>query len=155
MGPDATVERTVAIRYKGQAHHLDVPLPSGASDGAAFAALIDAYEAQYERLFGAGAAFRQAGFEVLYVRAAGSADAGEAPRPASGTPLVTVGARDVVFDDPAAPVSATVYRTAFPAAGERVEGPCLVEFPGTTAVVPPGAHAVTDEHGNLHVSLGR
>jgi N-methylhydantoinase A len=155
MGQGATVECTVAIRYKGQAHHLDVPVPGGATDAAVFAALIDAYEAQYERLFGAGAAFRQAGFEILYVRAAGTADAGEVPRPASGTKLRVAGVRDVVFDDPATPVATSVYRTEFPAAGQRVEGPCLVELPGHTAVVPPGARAVTDEHGNLHVSLDR
>jgi N-methylhydantoinase A len=32
-------------------------------------------------------------------------------------------------------------------AGERVEGPAVVEFPETTCLVPPGWSGTADDHG--------
>jgi N-methylhydantoinase A len=51
-------------------------------------------------------------------------------------------------------VCCPVYRTAFPAPGQELRGPCLVSFPGQTLVVPPGATARTDAAGNFVVELG-
>jgi N-methylhydantoinase A len=41
----------------------------------------------------------------------------------------------------------------FPKAGTQVAGPCIIEFPGQSVVIPPGAHAKADQFGNLHVRL--
>src|SRR5690606_34186561 len=38
--------------------------------------------------------------------------------------------------------------------GHRFEGPAVVEYPGTTVAVPPGAHVDVDEYGNLRMRLG-
>ena len=145
------VEPTLAIRYRGQAHHLDVPLASGAVDRAAFDAAVTAFEAQYESLFGAGSAFREAGLEVLSARVLVTLplQQGALPRPTGD--LVLVGQRRVVFDDPLAPVDCPVWQTEFPAPGHTVVGPALVTFPGQTLVIPPDATGHTDDLGNFIV----
>ena len=60
----------------------------------------------------------------------------------------------VIFDDPAQPFDTAIYRIAFPAPGGTAEGPCIIEFPGQSVVVPPAAVAEADAYGNLHVKLG-
>ena len=64
-----------------------------------------------------------------------------------------VGERQVVFDDPALPVSTAIYRTTLARPGERVQGPCIIEYPGQSVVVPPGASACADAQGHLEVTL--
>jgi N-methylhydantoinase A len=154
--PDAAValERSVALRFRGQAHHLDVALPEDRLDADAFAACLNRFEADYELLFGKGAAFREAGFEVIYARAIGIGRVDVPAHSAEGDQLTEVGTRAVVFDDPRVPLETAVYATEHPAAGQQVVGPCLVVYPGQTAVVPPGATAHTDEAANLHIKVG-
>jgi N-methylhydantoinase A len=152
-----STELSVALRYRGQAHHLDVPVPSELRgdhlDGSAFEKLVERFEAQYESLFGAGAAFREAGLEILSARAVVTARLPAAARPALTGRLVRAGSRSVVFDDPGVPVECPVWATEFPAAGQRLDGPVLVAYPGQTLVVPPGAVATTDELGNFIVTM--
>jgi N-methylhydantoinase A len=57
-----------------------------------------------------------------------------------------------VFGDPNAPVDTAIYLTTFPQAGATAKGPAIIEFPGQSVVVPPGAKAVADAFGNLHVT---
>jgi N-methylhydantoinase A len=73
--------------------------------------------------------------------------------PSGKDALIPIGSRFIVFDDPLQPVEATVYSTEYPASGQSVEGPCVIEFPGQTVVVPPGGNVRSDELGNLHVKL--
>jgi len=85
------------------------------------------------------------------VRAVGT---GALPPPAQATkgePLAFSKMRKVVFSDPKAPVDTAIYLTAFPAEGAGVDGPAIIEFPGQSVVVPPGARATADGFGNLHV----
>jgi N-methylhydantoinase A len=150
---ELVVTQTAAIRYRGQAHHLDVTVVDGLASPAALEKTLRSFEEQYEGLFGSGAGFREAGFELtsLRVLAARRIDGEVAPAPSDE--LVRAGSRSVVFDDPADPVECPVFRTAFPAPGQELAGPCLVAFPGQTLVVPPGARARTDDLGDFVVTL--
>jgi len=51
------------------------------------------------------------------------------------------------------PVETAIYRTSFPKDGESAEGPAIIEYPGQSVVVPPGASARSDRFGNIHVRL--
>jgi len=147
------IERLLAIRYRGQTHSLDVPLSSDNFDLAAFDAAVARFETDYETLFGRGAAFAKAGYELLAVRAVGT---GALPPPAlatKGDEIRLVKTRPVIFRDPKAPVDTAIYTTTFPRADARVEGPAIIEFPGQSVVVPPNARAVADRFGNLHVRV--
>ena len=150
-------DASMAIRYRGQAHHLDVALPSVMQektvDSRVYEDAISRFESAYESHFGRGAGSAKAGFEVLSIRTVGR---GSLPAPSlvSGMePMERAGSRLVVFDNPKEPISTTIYRTTQPPAGQSVEGPCIIEFPGQSVVVPPGARAVADKFGNIEVSF--
>jgi len=150
---DIRVERSLSMRFRGQTHHLEVPVADGPFDEAAFRAATLRFERDYETLFGRGAAFAKAGYEILSVRAAGTGALPPPARRAGGEALAPAGRRQVVFRDPRQPVDTAIYTTRFPAHGASVDGPAIIEFPGQSVVVPPGAHARADEMGNLHVAF--
>lgn len=152
---DLSFETTLAIRYRGQTHHLDIAVPitskSRHFDKAAYQKAIDHFEVHYNSLFGEGAGSAAAGFEILSVRVIGK---GALPVPSfvsNQNTITAIGTRDVVFDDPKSPVRTTIYRSVLPPANTPLQGPCIVEYPGQSAVVPPGATAEADIHGNLEV----
>ena len=151
--PAAAVVSTAAVRYLGQSHHLHAELETGAVDQDSFRACLDRFESGYEALFGHGAGFRAAGFEVLAVRCLASWPFQQPADTAVGDPLRHTGTCEVWFDDPTAPVQTEVFAVELPAPGQRVEGPCLIKYPGQTAVVPPGATAHVDQLANLIVRL--
>lgn len=143
--------RLLAIRFRGQTHSIDVELESDAFGPNEFRNATARFEEQYNALFGHGAAFSRAGYEILALRALGK---GALPPPtlaSRGEPLKLAKHRKVVFRDPKAPVDTAIYLTTFPEPGAAAEGPCIIEFPGQSVVVPPGAKAVADEFGNIHV----
>jgi N-methylhydantoinase A len=142
-----------AVRFRGQTHHLDVPICGERIDAATMADAISRFQTRYDMLFGRGAAFAAAGHEILSIRVTGSGALPPPPLQARGDAPIIHGLRDVVFDDPSATVSCTIWRTDFPAPGSRFVGPCIVEYPGQSAVLPPGATGEVDSFGNLHVRL--
>jgi N-methylhydantoinase A len=145
------LERLLSIRYRGQTHHLDLPLLSTKFDLDAFHEITGRFEKQYEVLFGHGAAFSQAGYEILSVRAVGTSTLPPPPLTGKGEPLTLLKTRKVTFRDPHAAVETAIYQTSFPKADTSVEGPAIIEFPGQSVVIPPGARATADGFGNLHV----
>lgn len=152
-----TVATTLSLRYRGQAHALDVPIDqterSRLSAGLLAKALIS-FEQAYEALFGRGAAFRAAGFEVLGVRTLITGRLPGAAIMPTGEPMQPATSRSVVFDDPSTPIDTPVYRTTQPVGDQYLAGPALVEYPGQVVVVPPGWSATTDADGTLHVAVG-
>lgn len=150
----ATVESTVAIRYHGQAHHLDITISAHATADDVSRAL-ETFEAEYEQLFGKGAGFREAGFEILSVRSVASHHTEMASNSASGDTFELVDNRPVVFDDPNNPEPTDVYNCRWPLADQALDGPCLINLPGCVVVVPPGGRATTDNLGIIHVEVGK
>jgi N-methylhydantoinase A len=146
------MERHVSIRFRGQTNHIDVPVGKGAFDHAAYTDVTRRFEKQYETLFGRGAAFSNAGYEMLSVRVMGSAALAPPTVATKGESLVSHKSRRVVFEDPTTPVDTAIYLTKFPRAGATAQGPAIIEFPGQSVVVPPGMTATADNFGNLHVT---
>jgi N-methylhydantoinase A len=147
------VERFVAIKFRGQTNHLDIPFEGDNFTLDTFKAVTGAFEKQYELLFGRGAAFSNAGYELISVRVMGT---GALPPPAlatKGERFEPRGRRGVVFRDAKTSVETVIYRTSFPKDGETAHGPAIIEFPGQSVVVPPGASAKADSFGNIHVRL--
>ena len=149
------VERMISLRYRGQSHHIDVRVSQDEFSPSAYSEVIANFEREYETLFGHGAGFSQAGYEILSVRAVGIADLPPPARRSKGQPLSLIGKRPVIFRDPRSPVETAIYRTEFPESGAAVEGPCIIEFPGQSVVIPPAARVKADECGNLHVRFAK
>jgi N-methylhydantoinase A len=144
------IERTLAICYPGQVSTLDVELNDGRElDPVELGSCLERFQEQYERLFGAGAAFPEAGYMIASARATAVAPRPAGRPPVAGTALRRCGSRPVIFEDPHRPVDTVIYQVQTPAAGQRIEGPALVEYPGHTVLVPPGSAARSDQHGNL------
>jgi len=95
-------------------------------------------------LFGKGAGYREAGFEILSVRAVAAQHARSQTSSTSSQLFETRDVRPSCFDDAKTPEETTVYGCDWPSANQLVSGPCLIQLPGCVVVVPPGGSAATD-----------
>ena len=148
------IEQMAAVRYRGQTNTLEIDFRSEHFDAKAYASIIETFEQRYESLFGRGAGYAQAGFEILALRTIGHGKLKPAATSMQGDRLTPSGSRKVVFDDPKQPEAASIYRINFPRPEEQAVGPCIIEYPGQSVVVPPGSVARSDAFGNLHVVSG-
>ena len=145
------------LRYRGQEHTIPVPL-AGADDlsGGGSPALRRTFDQLHDRRYGHAApdeAIQIVNLRLI-LRAADqdlSTDwLAEAHAPEDRHPDQT---RDVVFDDPQAPVaSRIVWRPGLPA-GASVEGPAVIEEPNSTVLIHPGDVATVTEHGHLDIAI--
>jgi N-methylhydantoinase A len=141
--PGAELEASYDLRYRGQAFELTVPGPLDAPA----ALLLDRFQAAHEDRY--GYVDHDGELELVNVRVAAVASAPPAnldAAPATGS--VEEGSRVARFAD--GEHEAAVVRGE-PAPGMQVEGPAIVELPETTAVVPPGWRAETDDQGALRM----
>lgn len=147
-----TVTFTAAVRYHGQTHHLDIPLSEDPA-AADLQRMLDQFETEYEALYGKGAGFREAGFEILSIRAVATLPSAGAPSAAEGEKFEFQGVREIIFEDADRPERADIYSVKWPAAGQSVTGPCLINLPGCVVVVPPGGSAQTEANGIIDVKV--
>lgn len=138
------VLRAVDLRYRGQAYELTLPLPAGDLDAGLLQALGERFHAEHERVY--GYRLDHHGVEVVNLRATGMSHPPPLPWPArsatDGSPA-PVGSRPVLYGGPQA-ADWPVYRFTSIASGHRIEGPAIVEYPGSTCVIPPGWSAGWD-----------
>jgi N-methylhydantoinase A len=147
---------TVDMRYAGQNYELSVPLPSGAVDSAAIDALTSGFAAVHRQLYGFVAegepvqlvTFRAEATGI--VRKAELRPAANASRDPSGA---ATGRRDVWLREAGGFVSCPLYARDRLAAGNRIEGPAIVEQMDATTFLPPGGVATADAFLNLVMEL--
>jgi N-methylhydantoinase A len=147
------IETSIAIKFRGQTNHLDIPFEGESFTLDTFRSVTSAFEKQYDALFGRGAAFSNAGYELISVRAMGTGALTPPALATKGESFEPRGTREVIFRDAKEPVATAIYRTSFPNDGEVAIGPAIIEFPGQSVMVPPGASAKADRFGNIHVRL--
>lgn len=145
--------RWAEIRFRGQRHAVRIAVDGGEVDDAFVAKMRADFVREYERLYGVGTASPQAGMEAVTLRV----DAiGRTPRPpligarAAARDARPAGTRRVRHEGRA--LDAAVFRGPL-AAGSRLTGPALVDFPGNTVWVPPGTRAVVDEWRSVVVEV--
>jgi N-methylhydantoinase A len=138
------------LRYAGQSHDLGIPF---ARDDArsAFAPLVERFRARHRALYGYDLSDRPVELVNVRVSAYGPKRAlpwPERPLHAGGAPSPS-GRRDVLFRAGDGREAWPVYRFDALAPGARIDGPAIVEYPGSTLVVPPGWGARCDRWRNL------
>ncbi len=151
------------LRYKGQLHEVYV----GVADGAALdedmtSRVVDDFEAEYSRVYGAGTAFAEAGIELVDFRLTTITPVNR-PRlkQVEQEARTTVkGEREVRFvgldsSIRPAPVTAQVYDGEALGAGAEMAGPAMIELPGTTVGVPPDYSATRHESGSYVLTRTR
>jgi len=149
------LRRLADMRFKRQVHTLTVPWPPGTLGEGELKKVEADFECAYEAQYGQGAAYREAGIEVTAFRleALGFTakprltkevkDLRPAPLDASK------GKRPVLFPSVGQYVDTVIFDGDLLSAGNVVQGPSIIEYPGTTVVVYAGQRAVMDEYLNL------
>ncbi|HMN84072.1 MAG TPA: hydantoinase/oxoprolinase family protein [Burkholderiaceae bacterium] len=150
-----TLHRWVEARYRRQVHQLRVPVPARV-DVAALKTIAEAFEHEYERLFGAGSGLSDAGVELINygVDAVGAIDKPrwEAAEPGTAPPPTAMRAaycpiRGTMIDTP-------VHDGPRLPPGTTITGPAIIEHPGTTIVVLTGQTARIDDWRHTHIAIG-
>lgn len=146
------------MRYGVQVHTVTLKLPATTFDDAEVERACVSFDQLYERLYGRGSGFVQAGRVVTAFIVEGYGDLPipeRAPSPArsSGSPDdARTGERPAWFDGGFADTA--VYDFGGLYARDVLAGPAIVEAPTTTVVVPPGLRASVDDHRNIHLESG-
>jgi N-methylhydantoinase A len=158
---DIKIARSVDMRYRYQVHELNVPFPPGTGEITADAMeeLYTRFDALYEKAYGQGSAYREAGREIIIFRVTA---VGELQKPkierASGRQTKTEealkGKRDVYFEDYGKFVPTAVYDFERLNPGGEISGPAIVETPVTTVVVNPRDRAAVDALRNIIITTG-
>ena len=158
---EVQVGRSVDMRYRYQVHELNVPFPAGSaaiteSDMEELFALFDDV---YERAFGQGSGYREAGKEILTFRLVATGllkkphIKAEVARSSDGAQAIK-GRRDVYFEEARKFVATPVYDFTKMHPGAAFAGPAIIETPVTTVLVNPNDRAAMDEYRNIRIDLG-
>ena len=158
---DIQVMRSVDMRYRYQVPELNVPFATGtkAITESDMAALSARFDDLYEKAFGQGSGYREAGKEILTFRltAAGllkKPDIKAEPVSKSDGAAALKGRRDVYFEENKKFVPTRVYEFNKMRPGTEFAGPAIIETSVTTVVVNPGDRAAMDEYRNIRIHLG-
>jgi len=150
------VTRSAALHYQGQSFELEVPLPAGAIDEVALAAIEEAYGVEHEKTYGhrAGAdepvelvTLKVVGRGIPDTPRAGLAANAELPQGV----FIAEPVRRAYFGPVHGWSDANVLNRADLA--EPRMGPCIIEEYDSTCIVPPGATASLDRFGNIAIDM--
>jgi N-methylhydantoinase A len=144
---DLEVDRFLELRYAGQEHTLEIPVPAGRVDDVLLAGL----RADFDRRSLEAYAFSlPTAVEVVAARVGVDAPFDHVEWSSalerSGRRLER---REVDFDQHGGVCTAEVVDRAALEAGDAVDGPCIVEEPASTTLVLPGQRVARDELGYL------
>lgn len=146
-------QNEVDLRYTMQLAEVPTPVPESEVDEAALDRLGTAFGELYERLYGKGSGFAEAGLQLITYR---TSAIGELPiRPslggvtsADGDPVPS-STRQVFLDERRGWRETDIYDYRDLAAGHELKGPAVVEAPTTTVALPEGCVGRVDHLGNL------
>jgi N-methylhydantoinase A len=143
--------READVRYVGQSMEVRVQVGGGAIDGAFARALADAFHAAHEKAFGYSYLGKQK-VELVNccVSGFGVIDRPALPKLAVSTAVASPRSRRRVFFG-GSYAETSIYERAALAAGQRIDGPAVVEEFGSTTVVFPGQRLAVDPHGIMIV----
>lgn len=158
---DIEIFRTVDMRYRYQVHELNVPFPQGQSEITEkdMNELYARFDELYEKSYGKGSGYREAGKEVITFRASAR---GQMRRPRvrrqpveKGSPdLAVKHERNVYFEEYRDFVRTRIFDFQRLKPGSEISGPAVIETPVTTIVANPRDRAIIDEFLNVRIFIG-
>jgi N-methylhydantoinase A len=158
---DIRIMRSVDMRYRYQVHELNVPFPVGRSEikEKDMEELYARFDDLYEKSYGAGSGYSEAGKEILTFRLTAIGGLKKPSIKRYGTEKVKAedalkGKRDVYFEEQRDFVPAGIYDFERIRPGAEIQGPAVIETPVTTIVVNPKDRAVMDEFRNVKILIG-
>ena len=144
--PATSVQRYLELRYQGQEHTLEIPVPA---TGDLLAGLVEEFNHRSEREY---AFSLDAPLEVVAARVELAVQGIAVPWVADDNddvPRHPTGTRVVDFDRHGGLLESVVRDRRSLTVGEVVAGPCVIEEAASTTLVLPGQTVRRDEHGNL------
>jgi 5-oxoprolinase (ATP-hydrolysing) len=153
------IRRLADCRYAGQGYEVRFDIPAGEPGDAGWSdALVEAFHVAHEQEY--GHRFDATPVEIINIRVVGIGriDDLQWPEAAKGDGDVSgalIETRDVVFDvdGEAQHCPTPFYEREHLKAGDRIEGPAIIEQYDTTTVVPPGFVVEVDRFGNLVIDV--
>jgi N-methylhydantoinase A len=141
------------LRYTMQLAEVETPVPAAELDEAGLEAVGAAFGELYERLYGKGAGFAEAGLQLITYRTQAVGELSIRPRlgeigTATGDPRPS-SRRRVFLDARRGWQDADIHDYRDLAAGHELKGPAVVEAPTTTVALPEGCVGRVDRLGNL------
>ena len=153
---EITLQRIVELRYKGQVHQVDTPVGGGTVTAKTLDAAIEEFESRYERLYGRGSGFREAGIELVTYRVLGTAHIQDASLQEQAArerdaAAARIGSENLYWREIDQVVETDIYGSKI-APGMALDGPAVIRFEATTALVHPGQRARIDAYGNVRIT---
>jgi len=146
------------VRYEGQSYELNVPVDRNGLQptltDADITTIMARFHDLHRRIFAYGSTDEPVEFINLRVAAVGKVPEVRLARQNRGgldPSAARKGERPVYFFGLGF-VPTAIYERRLLSPGNVVAGPCLVEEPVSTTVIPPGAQATVDDYGNLLVT---
>jgi N-methylhydantoinase A len=154
-GDAVRIRRSADCRYEGQSFELTVPVAGGPIDARTIAGIDEAFGREHERTYGHRAGPEEP-VEIVSLRVVGLGipnrprvpDALHVDRTGPGR---AGGTRHVYFGPDLGWRDTPIIDR--PDLATRREGPSIVEEYDATCVIPPGARAALDAHGNIVIEL--
>ncbi|WP_346232751.1 hydantoinase/oxoprolinase family protein [Parafrigoribacterium mesophilum] len=156
---DITLNRWADMRYERQLHDVRVHLGRADDAGPSLVGdLSQAFADRYELLFGKTARLKDAKPRILRIGVDATAPSGISvggvgARPAASEIPAETGVRSVYWPENSGWLETAIYDGETLADGHVLAGPAIVEQPGTSVVIPPGADARVDALRNLIITL--
>ena len=150
---------SIDLRYRRQVHEVTTPVRATTPlDASGLAALIDDFESLYERKFGKGSAYREAGIEMTMFRltASGLMQPPRLPVEAEGEAAcegARIGRRPIFVEVRGRLVESDIYDFSRLSPGNRLLGPAVIHTPITTIAVQEGQTARMDGYRNIVLEM--
>jgi len=145
------LERKLAIRYVGQSYELVVPVQKS------FEASVDSFHLRHREIYGYAAKEEPVEVVNIHLVALGLTRKPEFRKaqlkPQSILPEALIAKREVFFEETSWEKTPVYSRNAL-LAGNRIEGPAIIEQYDSTTVIPPRWSAIVDGLSNLKLSRG-
>jgi len=145
------VRWSAEIRYEGQNYELSLPLDDRELDAADCENLITAFNALHKQTYGFSSETETVEFVNMKVKISEISKAPPLPKLEAGPDAVPVTQRRTLFDA-GERLDTPVFRRDALVAGQKLNGPAIVEQLDTTILVFPGDRCVVDEWGNLIIT---
>ena len=153
---DVSVKRVAEMRYLGQGHEVEAPLPAGTLSAESLAAITTNFEAAYRALYHRlpqGVPIEALNWRVTTAGPAPRVTMQPAARRDGGARNALKGTRRAWFAEAHAYVDTPVYDRYALAPGTEFSGPAIVEERESTAVIGPGGRCRVDSGLTLVVEL--
>jgi N-methylhydantoinase A len=158
-GARVRLDWAVDLRYSRQVHEVTTPVRSATPlDERGVQQLADDFEAVYERKYGKGSAYREAGMEMTQFRlkACGLMERPKLePLPLGGTDAsaARVARRPIFVEAQGGMNEADIYDFERLMPGNVVAGPAVIHTPITTIVLQAGQCGSCDAYRNINIDL--